>query len=158
MKEKSLEDIRNSPFQEIELQEFSNDAKTKVVKSKKKISIKHKRNNKAKPKNKNSNKMFEVKISQEKFFIINENKDNKTYLGKKISKNKKAKKESKTENNNLNNNSISYSYDYFDFREIRPFDNHITPIFPWNKRGSVNINYQSLNADDSVAFGRRLSD
>jgi hypothetical protein len=37
VKEKSLEDIRNSPIQEIELKEFSNDAKTKVVKSKKKL-------------------------------------------------------------------------------------------------------------------------
>jgi hypothetical protein len=55
VKEKNKEDIKNSPnspLQEIEFQESINDATTKMVKSKEKISIKHKKNIKAKPKNK----------------------------------------------------------------------------------------------------------
>ena len=54
MKEKNQEDIKNSHLQEIEFQESINYAATKMVKSKEKISIKHKKNIIAKPKNKNS--------------------------------------------------------------------------------------------------------
>ena len=91
--------------------------------------------------------MFEVKKSQKKTFIINENKDNKTYNGKKRFKIKKPKKESKKENNNLNNNKASCSYYFI---EISNFDNHKKQIYPWDNIGFVNSNYQSLNDDKAL--------
>ena len=73
VKEKNKEDIKNSPnspLQEIEFQESINDATTKMVKSKEKIAIKHKKNIKAKPKNKNSGKYLKLK-NLEKNVLMN---------------------------------------------------------------------------------------
>ena len=92
VKDKNQEDIKNSPLQEMELQEPNNDENTKKAKSKVKICKKNKKVIKKTPEKKFPKKLKKIIKSQRESFIIKENKKYKAYTSKKGLTIKKTKK------------------------------------------------------------------
>jgi hypothetical protein len=92
VKDKNQEEIKNSPLQEMELQEPNNDENTKKAKSKVKICKKNKKVIKKTPEKKIPQKIAKITNSQRESFIIKENKKYKVYTSKKGLTIKKTKK------------------------------------------------------------------
>ena len=83
VKDKNQEDIKNSPLQEMELQEPNNDENTKKAKSKVKICKKNKKVIKKTPEKKIPKKLVKLQILKESLLLLKKIKNIKHILVKK---------------------------------------------------------------------------